>query len=65
MPVPRFTPRSYLNAAQVHLGLARQMLLQVQPQYFIAHYFAGIADERHISFIFSYTPDEYDQLHAG
>lgn len=39
----KFTPRSYFNAAQEHLGMAAHLLRQ--RQYFAAHYFAGIAVE--------------------
>ncbi len=43
MAAPKFTPRSYYNAAQEHLGLA--VRLREQGEHFTAHFFAGIAVE--------------------
>lgn len=40
----RFTAQSYLSAAQEHLGHAR-LLHQQARQYFLAHYWAGVAVE--------------------
>src|SRR5580704_15458091 len=39
----KFTPHSYFNAAQDHLGLA--VRLREQGEHFTAHFFAGIAIE--------------------
>ena len=64
MPIPRFTPRSYFNAAQEHLGLARQTLSQSQPQYFTAHYFAGIAVEDILRALSVEEGEPFDHSHS-
>lgn len=63
MPPPKFTPRSYFNASKEHLGLARQMLLQRPPQYFVAHYFAGIAVEAILRALSVREGDSFDSSH--
>jgi hypothetical protein len=60
----KFTPRSYFNAAKEHLGYARQMLLQSQPQYFVAHYFAGIAVEDILRALSVKEKDSFDHSHS-
>jgi hypothetical protein len=64
LPAPKFTPRGYFNAAQEHLGIARQMLPQSQPQYFVAHYFAGIAVEEVLRAMSSKEGDPFDHSHS-
>ena len=64
MPSPKFTPRNYLNAAQEHLGFARQLLLQSNPQYFLAHYFAGIAVEDILRALSVKEGDSFDHSHS-
>jgi hypothetical protein len=64
VPVPKFTPRSYFNAAREHLGIARQMLLQAQPQYFIANYFAGLAVEDILRALTVKDGEPFDHSHS-
>ena len=63
MATPKFTPRNYFNAAQEHLGLAGQMLRQAQPQYFVAHYFAGIAVEDILRSLSVKEGESFDRTH--
>ena len=64
MPAPKFTPRIYFNAAQEHLGFAGQMLRQSQPQYFVAHYFAGIAVEDILRALSVKEGESFDHSHS-
>ncbi|MCW3098398.1 MAG: hypothetical protein JWL77_4016 [Chthonomonadaceae bacterium] len=64
MPVPKFTTRTYFSAAKEHLGFARQLLLQSQPQYFVAHYFAGIAVEDILRALSVKEGDSFDHSHS-
>lgn len=64
MPAPKFTPRNYFNAAQEHLGVARQSLTQTQPQYFVAHYFAGLAVEEILRALSIKEGETFDGTHS-
>ncbi|HZO91967.1 MAG TPA: hypothetical protein VFB38_26860 [Chthonomonadaceae bacterium] len=57
-----FTPRSYFNAAQEHMGMAAQLLRQ--RQYFAAHYFAGIAVESILRALSVKEGDPFDSSHS-
>lgn len=64
MPAPKFTPRNYFNAAQEHLGIAGQALRQSQPQYFVAHFFAGLAVEEMLRALSVRAGDTFDGTHS-
>ena len=64
MAFPKFTPRSYYSAAQEHLGIAGQMLRQSQPQYYVAHYFAGLAVEDILRALSVKEGDTFDSSHS-
>jgi HEPN domain-containing protein len=61
---PKFTPRNYFSAAKEHLGIARQSLTQTQPQYFVAHYFAGLAVEEILRALSIKEGDTFDGTHS-
>ena len=62
MAVVTFTPRSYFNAAQEHLGLA--VRLREQGEYFTAHYFAGIAVESILRALSVREGEPFDSSHS-
>ncbi len=64
LPPPKFTPRNYFNAAQEYLGLARQALIQSQPQYLVAHFFAGLAVEEILRAMSIKEGDTFDGTHS-
>lgn len=61
MPVPKFTPRSYYNAAKEHLSLA--IRLREQGDHFISHFFAGIAVESILRSLSVKEGDQFDGTH--
>ena len=64
MITPKFRPRDYFNASLEHIGLARQLLLQSQPQYFVAHYFSAIAVEEILRALSVKEGEPFDHTHS-
>jgi HEPN domain-containing protein len=58
---PKFTPRSYYNAAQEHLGVA--IRLREQGEHFAAHFFAGIAVESILRSLSIREGESFDGTH--
>ncbi len=61
MAVPKFTPRSYFNAAKEHLGMA--VRLEEKEEYFAAYYFAGIAVEAILRALSGRSGEPFDGRH--
>ena len=61
MPAPKFTPRSYFDAAQEHLSLS--IRLYEQGEYFTAHFFAGIAVESILRSLSVAPGESFDGTH--
>ncbi len=62
MAVVKFTPRSYFNVAQEHLGRSADLIRE--QQYYASHYFSGIAVESILRSLIDSEGEQFDSSHS-